>query len=154
MMRYLFLCQANVCRSNMAEQILKEKLAKIGSDSIVDSAGFEPYLIGEETDERVQQLLIAKGYQPSTHRSRLFQKTDFDNFDKIYVMDSNVYKLAKEMARDENDLKKIDYLMNEVYPGRNISITDPCLMDDIHELNNAIEMIETAIDNIIAKYEK
>jgi len=69
-------------------------------------------------------------------------------------MDSNVYKLAKEMARNENDLKKIDYLMNEVYPGRNISITDPCLMDDIHELNNAIEMIETAIDNIIAKYEK
>jgi protein-tyrosine phosphatase len=153
-MKYLFLCQGNVCRSNMAEQILKEKLTKIGSDSIVDSAGFEPYLIGEETDERAQQALISKGYQPSIHRSRLFQKADFDNFDKIYVMDANVYKLAKEMALNENDLGKIDFLMNEVYPGRNISIADPCLIDDIHAFHNAIDMIETAIDKIIEKYEK
>jgi cell wall assembly regulator SMI1 len=69
-------------------------------------------------------------------------------------MDANVYKLAKEMARNENDLKKIDFLMNEAYPDRNISIADPCLIDDIHEFNNAIEMIETAIDKIIEKYEK
>jgi protein-tyrosine phosphatase len=138
----------------MAEQILKEKLTKIGSNSIVDSAGFEPYLIGEETDERAQQALISKGYQPSNHRSRLFQKADFDNFDKIYVMDANVYKLAKEMARNENDLEKIDFLMNEVYPGRNIPIADPCLIDDIHAFHNAIDMIETAIDKIIEKYEK
>jgi len=153
-MKYLFLCQGNVCRSNMAEEILKERLMQINSDSLVDSAGFEPYLIGEETDKRAQNALLTKGYKPSTHRARLFQKTDFDDFDKIYVMDANIYRLVKEMARNNKDIEKIDYLMNEAYPEKNIPIVDPSFSDNLNDFINTIEMIENAIDAIIEKYEK
>ena len=92
--------------------------------------------------------------RPSTHRARLFQKTDFDDFDKIYVMDANIYRLVKEMARNNKDIEKIDYLMNEAYPEKNIPIVDPSFSDNLNDFINTIEMIENAIDAIIEKYEK
>ena len=84
----------------MAEGILLHLIEKNKVDLLVDSAGTSNYHIGEAPDKRT--ILNAKKHQIdlSSLRARQFQLSDFENFDKIYVMDksnlSNVLRLTNE----------------------------------------------------------
>ena len=55
----------------------------------------------------------------------MFSVEDFDLFDRIYVMDSFHYSNVNQMARNEKDMKKVDYIMNVVTPGFNQNVRDP-----------------------------
>lgn len=118
-------CLGNICRSPLACGILKQHLRKLRIDAEVDSAGFEPYHIGDEADERAQKVAGEHGIDLSAHRARLFRKEDFDNYDRIYVMDDTNYQDVMFMARSEADRKKVDYIMNVVNPGKNEAVPDP-----------------------------
>lgn len=124
-MKVLFLCHANMCRSPLAEGLLKHILKLNNIDAEVDSAGFEAYHINESPDDRAIIKAREKGIDISKKRVRLFTREDFDVFDKIYVMDTLAYRNALYFARNENDVMKVDYLMNVIRPGKNESIPDP-----------------------------
>lgn len=124
-MKVLFLCHANMCRSPLAEGLLKHILKINNVDAQVDSAGFEAFHINESPDDRAVQKARANGIDISKKKVRLFTKDDFDRFDKIYVMDTLAYRNALYFARDEKDKMKVDYLMNVISPGKNESIPDP-----------------------------
>ena len=124
-MKVLFLCHANLCRSPLAEGLLKHLLKLNNIDAEVDSAGFEAYNINESPDDRAIMKAREKGIDISGKRVRLFTREDFDRFDRIYVMDTLAYRNALYFARDDNDKLKVDYLMNVINPGRNESIPDP-----------------------------
>jgi len=124
-MNVLFLCQANMCRSPLAEGLLKLILKKRNIRAKVDSAGFEAFHINESPDNRAIQKGMEKGIDISKKRVRLFQMDDFDRFDKIYVMDTLAYRNALYFARNENDKNKVEFLMNVIKPGRNESVPDP-----------------------------
>lgn len=124
-MKVLFVCTGNICRSPLAEGILRQKFRDYGIQGFVDSAGFEPFHIGDMPDERARRVAHEHGINISDHMARLFTVKDFDHFDKIYVMDNWHYQNVMRLARNEADEAKVDFTMNTVYPGKNKPVPDP-----------------------------
>lgn len=109
----------------MAEGILRDHIEKAGLKVIVDSAGTSGYHSGEAPDFRAVRTLQKKGIDISGLSARLFTVTDFDDFDYIYVMDTSNLINVLNLARNEDDKKKVILIMNEVSPNKNQSVPDP-----------------------------
>ena len=146
-MKILFVCTGNICRSPLAEGILREKLIKKNIDAEVDSAGLENFHVGDPPDERAIATARKRGIDISGHRGRLFSVTDFDRFDKIFFMDSYHHMTLSGMSRNDNDLKKLDYLMNVVEPGKNIPVQDPWY-DGMNAFERVYEQLDKACENL------
>lgn len=97
----------------------------MGIASEIDSAGFEPFHVGDPADPRAILTAEKNGLDITNHVARLFKIEDFDHYDQIYVMDSSHYRNVKRMARNGKDMEKVDYMMNIVYPGENLPVDDP-----------------------------
>lgn len=148
-MKILIVCHGNICRSPMAEGILRHKLTKANiKHIIVESAGFESFHVGDSPDNRAQSVMKKYNIDISEKRAKLFKVSDFDYFDHIYIMDENNYHFIKSFSRSENDMAKTDYIMNTVNPNLNYSVPDPYYGDkDGFEL--VYRLLDTACDRII-----
>ncbi|PKP50623.1 MAG: protein-tyrosine-phosphatase [Bacteroidetes bacterium HGW-Bacteroidetes-11] len=125
MVKILMVCLGNICRSPLAEGIMKKKLEDNNIEGFVDSCGFESFHTGDSPDRRSVETAAKHGVDISKQRSRLFKVEDFDKFDKIYVMDKNNYRDVSAVARNEDDLKKVDLIMNVLHPGSGMPVPDP-----------------------------
>jgi protein-tyrosine phosphatase len=124
-MKILMVCLGNICRSPMAEGLMQAKIDKYKLDAEVDSAGFEPYHSGDAPDFRAVRVMKQYGIDISRQRSRLFRVSDFEDFDRIYVMDSNNFDDVKTVARNSIQMQKVDYILNISHPGSNKPVPDP-----------------------------
>ncbi len=152
-MKYLMVCLGNICRTPIAVGLLRKKLAYIGSKSEVDSCGFEPYHIGDEADPRAIKVMAEHGIDISDHRAKLFHPDNFKKFDYIFAMDSFILDDIKRMAKSDEDLKKVDLLLNVAYPGMNCEVPDP-YYGDTEGFFKTYEIINKGLDALIEKYEK
>jgi len=152
-MKYLMVCLGNICRTPIAVALLRKKLADIGSNSLVDSCGFEPHHIGDPADTRAVTIMAEYGIDISDHRARLFHPDDFKNSDLILAMDTFILSDIKRMAKNDDDLKKVDLLLNVQFPGANCEVPDP-YYGDTGGFHKTYEIIDKALDALIAKYEK
>jgi len=136
-----------MCRSPIAEGLLRHilKLNKISAE--VDSAGFEVYHINETPDHRAIKKAQEIGFDISTKKVRLFSQEDFDRFDKIYVMDTLAYRNAMYFIRNDNDKQKLDFLLNVIKPGKNESIPDPFTKSP-ESCDQTLELLHQACDKI------
>lgn len=66
-----------------------------------------------------------RGIDISSHRARLFDVKDFEQFDYIYAMDSSHFRNIMRLSRNETDRSKVDYLLNVLYPQQNRDVQDP-----------------------------
>ena len=89
-------CLGNICRSPLAEGILKEKTKNIGVQ--VDSAGTASYHIGNPPDKRSIDIANKYNINISTQRARKFLYSDFSRFDIIYAMDKDNYAQLMKQA--------------------------------------------------------
>ena len=121
--KILMVCLGNICRSPLAEGILKSKLPETGF--VVDSAGTGNYHVGDSPDPRSITTAKKYGLDITTQRGRQFTVSDFDTFDYIYVMDSSNFENVVKLARNANDIAKVHYILNEIYPNQNHSVPDP-----------------------------
>jgi protein-tyrosine phosphatase len=87
--RVVFVCLGNICRSPMAEVVLRSKLAAAGlGDRVqVASAGTGDWHIGEGADPRTLTALTARGYDAGGHRARQFDAGWFDDYDLVLALD-------------------------------------------------------------------
>ena len=147
-MNVLFICLENVCRSPVAEALLKKKFEENNIEGKVSSAGFESFMINEPVGDCVREMGTKHDLDLSESRARIFTTSDFDEYDIIYVMDTQNYRDVKDLARDESDLAKVDYLMNTVYPGRNKTVPNP-FSDGKIDFDEVYEMLDKATDKIV-----
>ncbi|MCB0450820.1 MAG: low molecular weight phosphotyrosine protein phosphatase [Confluentibacter sp.] len=123
MVKILMVCLGNICRSPLAEGILRSKLST--NTIVVDSAGTGNYHIGKKPDLRAISIARKHALDISNLKARQFEVSDFDNFDHIYVMDESNYRNLIQLARNDQDKRKIKFIMDEVYPNQNYNVPDP-----------------------------
>lgn len=124
-MKVLMVCLGNICRSPLAEGILRNKAEKAGLNWTLDSAGTSAHNIGCSPHILSQKVALENGIDISKHQCRNFVKEDVLSYDKIYVMDEENYSDVRRIAGNLWEETKIDYLMNELFPGENKIIFDP-----------------------------
>lgn len=147
-MKILMVCLGNICRSPLAEGIMRKKLQENNITGKVDSCGFESFHVGDIPDKRSMQVARQHGTDITQHRGKLFKQSFFDDFDKIYVMDSMNYQDVASMARNSDDLKKVDYILNELYPESNMPVPDPYYGGQ-DGFERTWELLDQATDKII-----
>ena len=118
-MKILFVCLGNICRSPMAEGILKRKNSEQNLNFKVDSAGTANYHVGEAPDVRMIQTAKKFGTNIDNLRARQFTKSDFEDFDVIFVMDKNNYKDVIHLASNQHEKDKVKLILNELYQNSN-----------------------------------
>ncbi|HXS38115.1 MAG TPA: low molecular weight protein-tyrosine-phosphatase [Flavipsychrobacter sp.] len=150
-MRILMVCLGNICRSPMAEGILKYKVKQNGLDWLVESAGTESYHVGEHPHKLAQKVCLKNGIDISKKKARKFTSSDFVLYDKIYVMAEDVYENVERIGGRNADVKKVDYFLNELHPGDNETVPDPYYGNEFGFVV-VYDMINKVCDAIIEKY--
>jgi protein-tyrosine phosphatase len=135
----------------MAEGVLQHKAFRAGLQWSIESAGTNGLHNGEAPHYLSQKVTLQHGIDICNQKSRRFLPEDFDNFDKIYAMAEDVLFDIRRIAKNKFDSSKIDLLMNELYPGKNMDIPDPWSGPE-EEYHVAFNLIAAACDAIIKKY--
>lgn len=140
-MKILMVCLGNICRSPLAHGIMEHIVREKKLDWDVDSAGTGNWHIGSPPDKR--SIAIAKTYGVDISRQvcRQFRVSDFDEFDRIFVMDKMNLRDVLSQARNEADKNKVRLLLNaEVVP-------DPYFDDN--QFDAVYQMVENGCRRIV-----
>ncbi len=116
-------CLGNICRSPLAEGILKEQLRNSGISIEVDSAGTSGWHAGEQPDKRSISIAREHHIDITDQKARKIDLSDFDRFDLIFAMDQSVYKDLRNIAPAET-LNKVHLFLT--YSGsEEMDVPDP-----------------------------
>lgn len=123
-MHLLFVCHGNICRSPMAEWIMKDLVhtAGLSKKISISSAALTTEEIGHDMYPPAKRMLAAKGIPFSPHRARLMTRADYAAADLVLAMDEeNLYHLRRLIGEDRAG--KIHLLME--YAGEKREVADP-----------------------------
>tara|TARA_R110000851_G_scaffold283032_3_gene436553 strand:+ start:156 stop:629 length:474 start_codon:yes stop_codon:yes gene_type:complete len=149
----LMVCLGNICRSPLAEGLMRSKLNF--TKFTVDSAGTSGGHKGQAPDKRSIAIANKNGLDISNQKSRKLLEEDFKNFDFLYVMDQSNYNDVTALASTEEEKKKVIKILDEVFPGENLDVPDPYYggsqgFENIYRmLDRATDVIAQKIDNRI-----
>lgn len=144
--RVLMVCLGNICRSPMAEGILKHKAEQAGVEVIIDSAGTSSWHQGEQPDGRAMEEMRTQGIDISDQRSRPFTVADFDHFDHILVMDTSNKSNVLSLARNQADFDKVKLILDYGNEVKGKSVPDPYYDDGF---NRVYDLLDYACDAFI-----
>ncbi len=128
MKKILFVCYGNICRSPMAEFVMKHLVRQANLDDkiLVESAGTDPS-VGTPMSNGTRQQLSAHNIPFTRKTSAQFTADDYQTFDYIIGLDhNNVYEMRRIVRRDPEN--KIHLLLEFV--GEDRSVADPWYTDD------------------------
>lgn len=148
MVKVLMVCLGNICRSPLAEGILK---SKVDSDSVfVDSAGTGGWHVGELPDSRSIEVARLNGLNISDQKCRKFTKQDFNDFDWIYVMDKSNFDDVIAMAESEDERSKVIMILNEKEADSNREVPDPYYGGN-NGFQHVFELLDDACEQIVKR---
>ncbi|WP_455205805.1 low molecular weight protein-tyrosine-phosphatase [Kaarinaea lacus] len=100
MVKVLFVCMGNICRSPTAEGVFQKLIHEQGLNDVIeiDSAGTHAYHVGEPPDTRAQHSALGRGIDISQLRARKAKAKDFDYFDFVLAMDNDNYRALAEIC--------------------------------------------------------
>jgi protein-tyrosine phosphatase len=143
----------NICRSPIAEGLLKSRLAALDPPLPVDvdSAGTHSYHVGAEPDSRARATLERRGIDISKQRARRVVAEDFTRFDLILAMDNDNLTALKEVAAEEHHGRirlLLDFASGE---GRNVP--DP-YYGGLAGFERVVDLVDEALPGLIAELER
>ena len=136
-MKILMVCLGNICRSPLAEGILKSKLPK---DFTVNSAGTIAMHEGKNPDLR--SVETAQNHNISKQRSRPFNTDDFDYFDHIYCMDQNNLEDVLSLAKTDVQRNKVSLILEN-----NQEVPDP-YWGGMKDFDHVYQLLDDACEKI------
>lgn len=145
--KVLMVCLGNICRSPLAEGILKNKVDK--NTIFVDSAGTGGYHIGNPPDSRSIAVARKYGIDISNQICRKLTATDLEEFDVIYAMDKSNYGNIIGLSKNKEQASKVNLLLSEVKTG-NVEVPDP-YYDSVDGFEKVFQMIDAACEEIAKK---
>jgi protein-tyrosine phosphatase len=146
--RVTFVCTGNICRSPMAEHILRKYVEDEGLNAVVDSSGTGGWHVGDAADHRTVRLLRRHGFT-SEHAARKFQHSWFDDYDLVIALDGGHLRELRALARDDRDRDKIRLLRSfDPAAGPDLDVPDPYYSDD-EAFEHVRELIERAAPGIL-----
>jgi protein-tyrosine phosphatase len=149
-MKILMVCLGNICRSPIADGLLRKKVKEQGLDVEVDSAGTIALHQGEAPDIRMVETARKNGTDISFLRARQFKVEDFENFDYIFSMDFSNQKNILSLARNEEDRNKVHMLLGDLTDQEEASVPDPYYGTQ-KDFEHVYELVDHATDMLIEK---
>ncbi|RAG86925.1 low molecular weight phosphotyrosine protein phosphatase [Streptacidiphilus pinicola] len=152
-MRICFVCTGNICRSPMAEQVMRERLAEAGLEGLVavDSAGTGSWHEGDPADERAVRVLRKAGYG-SGHVARQFHPEWFRRLDLVIALDQGHERVLRRLARTPEEAAKIR-LLRSYDPGADageLDVPDPYYGDEAG-FEEVLRLCEAGCDGLLAE---
>lgn len=146
--KILMVCLGNICRSPLAEGILKSKLNP--NNYIVESCGTSSYHIGSKPDKRSIAIAKKNNIDISNQRAAQFKTSDFTIYDYIYVMDNSNYQNVIALAKNNQNKNKVNLILNELQPESNLDVPDPYYGGE-QGFEDVFTMLDEACNNIVVK---
>ena len=137
MTKILFICHGNICRSPMAEFIMKDIVAKSGTEKEfhIESAATSREELGNSVYPPVRRILNACGIDPSGKTARQVTKADYANFDYLVCMDqNNLRNLERIIGSDPEN--KVSLLLS--FANINKDVADPWYTGDFSATENDV----------------
>ena len=149
MIKVLFVCMGNICRSPTAEGVFTALLPESGLDNVVvDSAGTHAYHVGSSPDNRAEQAALRRGVNISHQRARQVASDDFEHFDYIVAMDQdNLNKLYT--AAPTKLHHKLSLFMDYAPDLPETAVPDP-YYGGARGFEHVLDLVETASTGLIA----
>mgnify|MGYP003313493276 CR=1 FL=1 len=149
MIKILFVCHGNICRSPMAEFLFKDYVKKKNTEDMfyIESAATSSEELGNCVHYGTRKILSNLGIDCSKKKARKIRYSDYNDFDYIIGMDErNIINLKLFFKNDE----KISLLLS--YAGKKVGISDPWYTGDFNKTyTDVMEGIEALYEHIIGK---
>lgn len=149
-LRVLMVCMGNICRSPMAEGVLRAKLQQAGLHTrvVVDSAGTHGYHTGEAPDPRAVRAAAQRGYALAALRARPVQPEDFSRFHWLLAMDeANLAWLQKRMP--EGAPARMELLMSHARRHTGVrEVPDP-YYGAAAGFEHVLDLVDDACDGLV-----
>ncbi len=154
MIKVLFICMGNICRSPTAEGVFRNKIrqADLSHSVKIDSAGTHGYHVGNPPDARAQEAAKKRGYDLSDLRGRQVSAADFETFDFILAMDRDNLTLLQQQcpAHLQHKVRRL-LAFSKRYP--NLDVPDP-YYGGSSGFDRVLDMVEDAADGLLEEIKR
>jgi len=152
MVRVLFVCLGNICRSPTAEGVMRHLVSEAGVGHAVEvrSAGTHAYHVGEGADPRSTRHARRRGYDLSSHRARRVLGSDFDEYDYVLAMDDDNLRHLVALAGEGGAGRRAEVgrLLDLVPAVRFDDVPDPYSRGD-EGFELVLDLIESACEALL-----
>ena len=147
MIRLLFVCLGNICRSPAAEGVARRLADARGVHVDLDSAGVGDWHAGEHPDLRMQDAALKRGYDIGSLRARQVKAEDFMTFDHILAMDEGNYA-ALERLRPEGAHARLSLMMSHAPESGVREVPDP-YYGGPGGFDNVLDLLEDSVGGLL-----
>jgi len=152
-MRILMVCMGNICRSPMAEGVLRHWVRAKKLNVITDSAGTISNHVGEAPDPRAQAAMRAHGIDISDLRARQVTPSDFQRFDLLLAMDEDNLEYLRSIAPNSEETAKAKLIMDYAPDHSGRSVPDPYYGEQ-ESFEEVYRMLVDACANLITDLQR
>lgn len=151
MIKILFICHGNICRSTMAEFVFKDLVAKEGwaDQFYIESAATSREEIGNDTHPGTKRKLTEVGIPYTKRKARQVTRQDYDTYDYLIIMDQENQSGLNRIIGADSD-KKVFKLLD--FAGQNRDIADPWYTGNFDETyDDVVEGCQALLEKLLVR---